>query len=70
MSRDRGCLLAVLDSISKILPYVRDLPSAKEYYQAQVVFDATLMNFINIGEMADRVSLELKAKHLRLTGNR
>ena len=63
MSRDRGRLLAVLDSINKILEYVGDLPSAKEYFQAQVVFDATLMNFINVGEMADRVSPELKARH-------
>lgn len=64
MSRkDRGSLLAVLDSINKILEYVKDLPSAKEYFQSQIVFDATLMNFINIGEMTDRVSPELKAQH-------
>jgi uncharacterized protein with HEPN domain len=64
MSRkDRGCLLAVLDSIEKILEYVKDISSAKDYFRSSMAFDATLMNFINIGEMTDRVSKELKALH-------
>jgi len=65
MSRkDKGSLLAVLDSINKILEYVKGISSAKEYFRSQIVFDATLMNFINIGEMAERISLELKAEHV------
>ena len=64
MSRkDRGSLLEVQDSINKILDYVKGISSAKEYFRSQIVFDATLMNFINVGEMADRISPELKAKH-------
>jgi len=64
MSRkDRGSLLAVVDSINKILEYVKGIASAKEYFRFHIVFDATLMNFINIGEMADRISPELKAEH-------
>ena len=64
MSRkDRGSLLAVLDSINKILEYVKGIPSAKEYFRSQLIFDATLMNFINIGEMSGRVSPELRARH-------
>jgi len=64
MSRkDRGTLLAILDSIEKILSYVRGISSAEGYFQSPMAFDATLMNFINIGEMADRVSVELKSKH-------
>ena len=64
MSRkDRGSLLAILDSINRILEYVKGIASAKEYFQSQIVFDATLMNFINIGEMANRISPDLKAKY-------
>lgn len=64
MSRkDRGSLLAVQDSINKILDYVKGISSAKEYFRSQIVFDATLMNFISIGEMAGRISPELKAKY-------
>ena len=61
--KDRGSLLAVLDSINKILEYVKGLSSAKDYFQSQIVFDATLMNFITIGEMVDRISSKLKAEH-------
>ena len=64
MSRkDRACLLAVLDSIEKMMDYVKGISSAKDYFQSRMVFDATLMNFINVGEMTDRISKETKAKH-------
>ena len=64
MSRkDRACLLAVLDSIEKIAEYMKGIESAKDYFESRMVFDATLMNFINIGEMANRVSKELKESH-------
>ena len=64
MSRkDRGCVLAILESIEKIAEYVKGIPSAKEYFESRIVFDATLMNFINIGEMADRISKELRENH-------
>ena len=64
MSRkDRGRLLAVIDSIGKILEYVKGIPTAADYFQSKMAFDATLMNFIQIGEMVDRLSKELKAKH-------
>jgi len=45
------------------LEYTKNLSSAQDYFRSQMVFDATLMNFIHIGEMADRLSAELKAKH-------
>jgi uncharacterized protein with HEPN domain len=62
-SRDRPNLLAILDAISRIGRYTRTIASADEYYEASVVFDATLMNFVVIGEMVDRLSTELKEKH-------
>jgi len=62
MSRkDRGSLLAILDSIQKILEYVKGLSSAQDYFQNRMAFDATLMNFIHMGEMADRLSAELQS---------
>ena len=65
-SKDKACLLAALDAIERIDQYVKGISSPEEYYRSAVVFDATLMNFINIGEMADRVSTELKEKHSRV----
>jgi len=71
MSRkDRGSLLAILDSIQKILEYVRDLSSAQDYFHSRMAFDATLMNFIHIGEKADRLSMKLKAQHLEIDWQR
>ena len=65
-SKDRGSLLAILDSIERINTYVAGIRGAADYYESNVVFDATLMNFITIGEMVDRVSEELKARHTEL----
>jgi uncharacterized protein with HEPN domain len=42
------------------------LTSPDEYFKSNLVFDATLMNFINIGEMVDRLPKELKDRHLGL----
>ena len=61
MSRkDKANLLAILDAIEKILGYVQDIDSASQYHQNALVFDATLMNFVVIGEMVDRLSAPLK----------
>ncbi len=62
-SKDRANLLAMLDAIGKIQEYIKHLHSAQEYFQNPMVFDATLMNFVVIGEMADRLSKELKTRY-------
>ena len=61
-SRDRPNLLAMLDAVSRIARYTEKISSADEYYESSVIFDATLMNFVVIGEMVDRLSSELKEK--------
>jgi uncharacterized protein with HEPN domain len=58
--KDKANLLAIIDSIDKISFYVKDIASAVHYYKNDVVFDATLMNFVVIGEMVDRLSEYLK----------
>jgi uncharacterized protein with HEPN domain len=50
----------MLDAIAKINAYTSVFKSADEFYEASQAFDATLMNFIVIGEMADKLSEELK----------
>jgi uncharacterized protein with HEPN domain len=65
-SKDKANLLAILDAIDKINGYIKDLSSPDEYFKSNIVFDATLMNFINIGEMVDRLPKELKDRHLDL----
>jgi uncharacterized protein with HEPN domain len=61
--KDKANIEGVLDAIGKIQGYVEGIASPAEYYQSNVVFDATLMNFIVIGESVDRLSDETKGKH-------
>jgi len=63
MSRDRPNLLAMLDAIARISEYTRGIASPETFSAESIVFDATLMNFVVIGEMADRLSRDLKARH-------
>ena len=61
-SRDQPNLLAMLDAIGQIETYTDALGDADELYGNRMVFDATLMNFIVLGEMAARISDGLKAQ--------
>lgn len=58
--KDNGNFLAILDSIEKITEYVDGVKSGEDLFSKPMVFDAVLMNFINIGEMALRISDEMK----------
>jgi uncharacterized protein with HEPN domain len=62
-SKDKANMLAIFDAIDRIREYTKGLNSPDEYFKSNVVFDATLMNFINIGEMVDRLPMELKDRH-------
>ena len=55
-------MLAILDAINHIQDYTANIENADEFYQNRIVFDATLMNFILIGEMMERLSDKLKSE--------
>ena len=50
----------MLDSISRIQIYTSDFTNPDDFNNDRKTFDATLMNFIAIGEMVDKLSDELK----------
>jgi uncharacterized protein with HEPN domain len=50
----------MLEAIEKINEYTTAFSSADAFYEATQAFDATLMNFIVVGEMVDKLSEELK----------
>jgi uncharacterized protein with HEPN domain len=62
-SKDRANLLAILDSVERIDLYTKGTENPAAFFEAKQAFDATLMNFITIGEMVDRLSKELKDGH-------
>lgn len=54
--KDFACLLNMLDSIKKIQIYSHKFSNADDFYNDNISFDATMMNFIVIGEMVDKFS--------------
>jgi uncharacterized protein with HEPN domain len=62
-SKDKANLLAILDAIDRIDEYTTGISTPQDFFKSTIVFDASLMNFINIGEMSDRLSKKLKDRH-------
>ena len=58
--KDYFCLLNMLDAIEKIKQYSVSFSSADDFMTDNQAFDASLMNFIVIGEMVEKLSDELK----------
>jgi uncharacterized protein with HEPN domain len=56
--RDRMNCEECLESVKKIIRYSRDFLSADELFANEIVYDAILLNFINIGESVIRLSSE------------
>ena len=61
-NRDRANLLAIRDAVLKIEQYVSTFKNSDEYFGSPIVFDATLMNFVVIGEMVERLSSSLRER--------
>ena len=59
--KDYYCVLNMLDAIDKIKQYSSPFISADDFLENTQAFDASLMNFIVIGEMVEKLSDELIA---------
>lgn len=57
-------LLGILDAIEKIEAFTASFRDADEFYKNIVNFDATLMNFVVIGEMAHRLSEKFRTEQI------
>lgn len=55
--------IAILESIEKIEQYSQHHQSAEQWINDQQCFDACLMNFIIIGEMAAKMSIDFLEHH-------
>jgi len=54
--KDFSCVLNILESIKKIQLYSGSFQNADDFYKNEISFDASMMNFIVIGEMAEKLS--------------
>lgn len=62
-NRDHGTIHAILEAIQHIRDYTRSISNAEDFYRNTMVFDATLMNFVVVGEMSQRISDQLRDRH-------
>jgi len=63
LTKDQHCLESIIEAIDRIIEYTSDIKSADDFNNDYRNFDATMMNFVVIGEMVDKISDELKSKH-------
>ena len=64
--KDKQNLLGIIESIEKIEEYVSPFNNADEFFVSKINFDATMMNFIVIGEMITKMSEEFIQKHSQI----
>jgi uncharacterized protein with HEPN domain len=66
LSKDQHCIESMLDAIDRISEYTVGFGNADEFNEDYKSFDATMMNFVMIGEMVDKLSENFKTKHRRI----
>jgi uncharacterized protein with HEPN domain len=67
-TKDQHCLEAIIESIDRIIEYTSGFESADDFNNDHLNFDATMMNFVVIGEMADKLSENFKKTNSTLIG--
>lgn len=56
-------LLSLIEAIDKIKLYSQDFANADDLYHDQKSFDASMMQFVVIGEVISRLDEDFKSKH-------
>ena len=62
-SKPRFELLAILEAIEKIEIYSSEFENADDFYNDQKSFDASMMQFVVIGEAISRLNEDFKKQH-------
>ena len=63
LTKDQHRLESILEAIDRIIEYTSGINSPDDFNNDYRNFDATMMNFVVIGEMIDKISDEFKRKH-------
>jgi uncharacterized protein with HEPN domain len=64
--KDQHCLESIIEAIDRIIEYTSGFGSADDFNDDYRNFDATMMNFVVIGEMVDKLSDEFKMNHSKI----
>jgi uncharacterized protein with HEPN domain len=70
LTKDQHCLEAIIEAIERIIEYTSGFESADDFNNDHLNFDATMMNFVVIGEMVDKLSEDFKKRNSRIEWNR
>jgi uncharacterized protein with HEPN domain len=65
-TKDQHCLEAIIEATDKILEYTSGFNSADEFDNDHLIFDATMMNFVVIGEMVEKLSEGFKKENSKV----
>lgn len=63
LTKDHHCLESIIEAVDRIIEYTSGFDSADDFNNDYRNFDATMMNFVVIGEMADKISDDFKKDH-------
>jgi len=63
LTKDHHCLESIIEATDRIIEYTSGINSADDFNYDYRNFDATMMNFVVIGEMVDKLSDDFKKKH-------
>ncbi|NMC61331.1 MAG: DUF86 domain-containing protein [Candidatus Methanofastidiosa archaeon] len=69
-TKDQHCLESIIEAAEKILDYTSGLKSADEFDNDHLIFDATMMNFVVIGEMVMKLSDAFKDSNPEMEWNK
>ena len=63
LTKDHHCLESIIEAIDRVIEYTSVFESADDFNNDHRNFDATMMNFVLIGEMVDKLSDDFKKKY-------
>jgi len=63
LNKDTYCLETIIEAIDRINEYTSGFSTADEFNNDYRNFDATMMNFVVIGEMVEKLSEDFKRKY-------
>jgi uncharacterized protein with HEPN domain len=66
LTKDQHCLASIIEAVDRIIEYTTGIKSADEFNDDYRNFDATMMNFVVIGEMVDKLSEDFKREHHKI----
>lgn len=63
LTKDRHCLESIIEAADRVIEYTSGFESADDFNNDYRNFDATIMNFVVIGEMVDKIYNDFKNGH-------